>query len=99
MVAPSRDIVEPLAAVAGAERALARADVLSRPLVVVERTVGSGFVGGVAQPAAPPARPSAAPTAAAPPPAPSASPPGFRSTALHLRRALAPPVGRETRWT
>jgi len=92
MVAPSRDIVEPLAAVAGAERALARADVLSRPLVVVERTVGSGFVGGVAQPAAPPARPSAAPTAAAPPPAPAASPPGFRSTALDPPQAS--PAGR-----
>ena len=31
MVAPSREVVEPLAAVAGAERALARADLLSRP--------------------------------------------------------------------
>ena len=45
MVAPSREIVEPLAAVAGAERALARAEVLSRPLVVVERAVGAGLVG------------------------------------------------------
>ena len=39
MVAPSREIVEPLAAVAGAERALSRSEVLSRPLVVVERSV------------------------------------------------------------
>jgi hypothetical protein len=46
MVAPSREIVEPLAAVAGAERAFARTDVLSRPLVVVERAVGAGLVGG-----------------------------------------------------
>jgi hypothetical protein len=46
MVAPSRDIVEPLAAVAGAERALARAEVLSKPLVVVERLVGTGPLGG-----------------------------------------------------
>jgi hypothetical protein len=46
MVAPSREIVEPLAAVAGAERALARSEVLGRPLVVVERHVGSGLVGG-----------------------------------------------------
>jgi hypothetical protein len=80
MVAPSRDIVEPLAAVAGAERALARAEVLSRPLVVVERAVGAGLVGGGAasspapRPAAPPASPRAFqapvvdPPAAQPPP-------------------------------
>jgi len=37
VVAPSREVVEPLAAVAGAERALARAEVLSRPLSVIER--------------------------------------------------------------
>jgi len=52
MVAPSREIVEPLAAVAGAERALARAEVLSKPLVVVERPAG-------AVPAAPPPIPAA----------------------------------------
>ncbi len=57
MVGPSRDLVEPLAAVAGAERAFSRAEVLARPLVVVERSVGSGLIG---QPAAPPPlRPSA----------------------------------------
>lgn len=62
MVAPSRDIVEPLAAVAGAERALARAEVLSRPLVVVERAVGTGLVGGGQAPPAPRlAAPSPAP--------------------------------------
>jgi hypothetical protein len=70
MVAPSRDIVEPLAAVAGAERALSRADVLSRPLVVVERSVGSGLVGGAV---APPPRP-------APPPVPA--PPAVTGPAL-----------------
>ena len=70
MIAPSRDIVEPLAAVAGAERALARAEVLSRPLVVVERAVGSGLVGGAPLPPAPP-RPSApSPVASAPAPVP-----------------------------
>jgi hypothetical protein len=63
MVAPSRDIVEPLAAVAGAERALARAEVLSRPLVVVERAVGGGLVGGAMPPA--PSRPAAPPPPAA----------------------------------
>jgi hypothetical protein len=40
VVAPSREVVEPLAAVAGAERALSRAEVLSRPLAVVERAPG-----------------------------------------------------------
>ncbi|HET6413695.1 MAG TPA: PilZ domain-containing protein [Anaeromyxobacter sp.] len=62
MVAPSREIVEPLAAVAGAERALARAEVLSKPLVVVERHVGSGLVGGGVAPPLPP------PSAMMPPP-------------------------------
>jgi hypothetical protein len=70
MVAPSREIVEPLAAVAGAERALARSEVLSRPLVVVERHVGSGLVGGGVAPVMP------LPSSAAPaqPPAPQAQP-------------------------
>ena len=70
MVAPSRDIVEPLAAVAGAERALARAEVLSRPLLVVERTVGSGLVGGALPPA--PSRPAPPSPAVAPPFPPAA---------------------------
>jgi hypothetical protein len=48
MVGPSREIVEPLAAVAGAERALSRQEVLARPLVVVERLAGSGLSGQVA---------------------------------------------------
>ncbi len=55
MVAPSREVVEPLAAVAGAEKALSRAEVLSKPLVVVERAPG----------APPPAAASAAASAAA----------------------------------
>jgi len=79
MVAPSRDIVEPLAAVAGAERALARAEVLSRPLVVVERSVGFGLVGGGLPPAAPP---RAAPAG---PPAP------FHAPALETAAAPLPP--------
>ncbi|HET6439898.1 MAG TPA: PilZ domain-containing protein [Anaeromyxobacter sp.] len=62
MVAPSREVVEPLAAVAGAERALARNEVLSKPLVVVERHVGSGLVGGGVAPVMPaPAAPSIIP--------------------------------------
>jgi hypothetical protein len=78
MVAPSRDIVEPLAAVAGAERALARAEVLSRPLVVVERAVGTGLVGGASFPtAAAPARP--APAAPAP-----GTPASFRPQVLEV---------------
>ncbi len=80
MVAPSRDIVEPLAAVAGAERALARAEVLSRPLVVVERTVGSGLVGGHS--VQPLLRPAA--SALAPPPPPSAA------QAFHPRAVESP---------
>jgi Tfp pilus assembly protein PilZ len=68
MVAPSRDVVEPLAAVAGAERALARAEVLSRPLVVVERSVGTGLVGSPVPPPPAPRHGAAAP-APAPPPA------------------------------
>ena len=47
LVAPSREIVEPLAAVAGAERALARSEVLARPLIVVERSLGAAAGGGV----------------------------------------------------
>jgi Tfp pilus assembly protein PilZ len=74
MVAPSRDIVEPLAAVAGAERALARAEVLSRPLVVVERSVGSAPPAPVPPPlsapgAPPPFRPQMLESAEAPFPA------------------------------
>ncbi|HEY6002465.1 MAG TPA: pilus assembly protein PilZ, partial [Anaeromyxobacter sp.] len=65
MVAPSREIVEPLAAVAGAERALSRSEVLSKPLVIVERSVGSGLIGGGME--APPAQ-AAAPSGRAPPP-------------------------------
>jgi hypothetical protein len=96
MVAPSRDIVEPLAAVAGAERALARADVLSRPLVVVERSVGSGLigVGGHPPPAARPAPPAATAPGAAPPPAPAAPPsPAFRAPSLE-DGPLPPPRAR-----
>jgi Tfp pilus assembly protein PilZ len=44
MVAPAREIVEPLAVVAGAEKALSRAEVLSRPLVVVERAAAPGAI-------------------------------------------------------
>ncbi len=36
LVAPVRDVVEPLAAAAGAERALSRAEVLARPLSVLD---------------------------------------------------------------
>jgi len=71
MVAPSREVVEPLAAVAGAERALARSDVLSRPLVVVERSVGAGLLGGVPPP---PPSPAAAPPRPAADPPPAAAP-------------------------
>jgi hypothetical protein len=80
MVAPSREIVEPLAAVAGAERALARSEVLSRPLVIMERAPGSGPLGSPL--------PSAARYAATAPP--SAPPPPFTLTAASLDDAGAP---------
>jgi len=73
VVAPSREIVEPLAAVAGAERALARAEVLSRPLSVVERASLRQPATAVASPQAPPPTPSVtAPVPRTPsPPAPT----------------------------
>ena len=76
VVAPSRDVVEPLAAVAGAERALARSDVLARPAIVLERKPGEGAstpASAFRQPAAPifpqpaaPAFPQSAPANARP---------------------------------
>ncbi len=83
MVGPAREIVEPLAAVAGAERALSRAEALARPLVVMERTAGAPAPAERPQP--PPARPgpatpaperAAAPPAGHEPPPPSLSDPG-----------------------
>ncbi len=64
MVAPSREVVEPLAAVAGAEKALARAEVLSKPLVV-ERGPGAPTTAAAPPPAA--ARPPPDALPAAPP--------------------------------
>jgi len=77
VVAPSREIVEPLAVVAGAERALSRAEVLSRPLSVVERTAGRG---GASPSSRPPGTPSSTASfppspAAGPLPPPGATPP------------------------
>ncbi|BDG05912.1 PilZ domain-containing protein [Anaeromyxobacter oryzae] len=80
MVAPSREIVEPLAAVAGAESALARAEVLATPLVVLDRRLGGPLAAGPAAIVPPPpgvagVRPG---TAAGPPAAasrPAAEPP------------------------
>ncbi len=82
MVAPSREIVEPLAAVAGAEVALARAEVLSKPLVVVERSVGAGLVGGAQAPIV------------APLPVSPGVPAGFRPPALEAPGAIPPPPHR-----
>ncbi len=71
LVAPSREVVEPLAAVAGAEKALSRAEVLSRPTAVVERS-GSPPAPAAAVPSAiPPSIPS--PLRAPPPLAPSSA--------------------------
>jgi hypothetical protein len=85
MVAPSREIVEPLAAVAGAERALARAEVLSRPLVVVERHPGAGLAAVPPPPAAAPAAPQSfrpATLAETPPPPARAKTPAVDLMAL-----------------
>ncbi|HYG67705.1 MAG TPA: pilus assembly protein PilZ [Anaeromyxobacteraceae bacterium] len=79
MVAPSREIVEPLAAVAGAERALSRADVLSKPMVVVEKVsplaASIGATAAAPPASVPPPAPPPAPTARAVPP-PALSEPG-----------------------
>jgi len=78
VVAPSREVVEPLAAVAGAERALSRAEVLARPLLVVERAPGPFAAGRPApQHLVPPPPPAPPPAAPAPfrPPAPAAAEP------------------------
>ncbi len=68
LVAPSREVVEPLAAVAGAEKALSRAEVLSRPMAVVDRLGGPMRTAAVI--------PAGIPPAPAPPvPAPPRMPP------------------------
>lgn len=104
MVGPAREIVEPLAAVAGAERAVSRAEVLARPLVVVERSVGGGYLGqpgghaAAARPPAPAAAPAAIPPPAIPPaaapPAPLPAAPALSDpgTQPPLRGPPAPPV-------
>lgn len=82
MVAPQRDVVQPLASVAGASRALSRAEVLARPTLVVERPGGAVAPAGLPPPLpqAPPPVPAVpppfagAPPAAAPPPVPMAPP-------------------------
>jgi hypothetical protein len=95
MVGPAREIVEPLAAVAGAERALSRAEVLARPLLVMERSVGSGLVGQAApRPAVivpPPTSlpPLAPPSPPSPAQAPALSDPGSQPP---LRGPPSPPV-------
>jgi hypothetical protein len=88
MVAPSRDIVEPLAAVAGAERALARSEVLAKPLLIVERAVGSGLIGGGVAPAAP--HGNGRPAATTPPPAPPPSASPFPPAAPSFAKSSAP---------
>ena len=78
VVAPSRDVVEPLAAVAGADRALARAEVLARPLLVIERASG-GAVTSPAPLSSPPIWPPTAPAARQPTLADVAGPPQPRT--------------------
>lgn len=75
MVAPQRDVVQSLASVAGATRALSRAEVLARPLLVVERP--NGGQAPVVQPLPPTAPP---PASAAPPSGGFAAPPPMPQT-------------------
>ncbi len=100
MVGPAREIVEPLAAVAGAERAMSRQEVLGRPLAVVERPAGAP---GALRPtaavvAAAAAAASLAPPAGAivppPPPAPPAPPPppGLRGPPSLAEPGSQPPL-------
>jgi Tfp pilus assembly protein PilZ len=77
MVAPAREVVEPLAAVAGAERALSRADVLARPGVLLEPVPGRPARSiEIPRPLPPPVAPHLPPSATVrPPPAPPVVPP------------------------
>jgi hypothetical protein len=78
VVAPAREAVEPLAAVAGAERAMSRDELLARPEAAFERP--------------PSAAATVPPTASAPLPAPSAPPPAAPVPApTAAPRAAAPP--------
>ncbi len=74
MVAPSREVVEPLAAVAGAERALSRDELLSRPGTLAEpgppRPAVFRHEPPRARPIAPPAPPAAGPPPSSEPPRP-----------------------------
>jgi len=95
MVGPAREIVEPLAAVAGAERALSRQEVLGRPLLVVERVTS----GAVASRAGAGTGGAAAGALVPPTPPPGVTSPGLRAPALSepgnqppLRTSPAPAV-------
>ena len=98
MVGPAREIVEPLAAVAGADRALSRAEVLARPFLVVERPTGTMLgIQSVPRPEAPDLIQAAirAPAPRPPAPPPRAPPAPSLSDADHqppLRTVPAPSV-------
>jgi hypothetical protein len=75
VVAPSRDAVEPLASVAGAERAVARAELLARPAALFEAPAPPPWRAPAAAPAGGgPAVGSASAPARPPPPAPRRAP-------------------------
>jgi hypothetical protein len=89
LVAPAPDVVEPLAAVAGAERSVARAAVLERPLAVLDgREAARPAAGSLARPAAGPLSPAPAPAQAAAPPPPGGAAP---QAAAAPQPAAAPP--------
>ncbi len=89
VVAPSRDVVEPLAAVAGAERALSRAEALARPGSVIDRAAAPRFAFPASVQARPEPRASEPPRAASRPLAMTA--PGAPPAAAAPAARSAPP--------
>ena len=85
MVGPAREIVEPLAAVAGAERALSRQEVLGRPLLVVERVTSGAAAARAA------AEPAAAGVLVPPPPSPGLRPPALSEPGTQPPLRTSPP--------
>jgi Tfp pilus assembly protein PilZ len=90
MVAPSREVVEPLAAVAGAEKALARADVLLQPGILLDAPPRRPLRQVEFPRPLPPLSPQpAAPPPPAPAPQPAVAPP--RPFPAYSAPPIAPP--------
>jgi Tfp pilus assembly protein PilZ len=71
LISPAREVVEPLAALAGAERALARSEVMTRPMIILEKgpsgSSPTGPGGAIVPPAPPPRDPTPPPIRTSPP--------------------------------